>query len=552
MRELARIDLGPDVRDLFLDEDRGLAVVLAQSYGEQGPPDIGVTYIDVTNPAAPAVLGQDLIEGWLIDQRKIDGRVLLVGRFVPPRPDTLYRDDELQALIAAFRYRRENDNAPSSSPREELGARLRKLDVQTLREQVRARVAELSREVPDAELVPTLRRDGATTATPLLPCSQIHAPGVDVDPGLLNIIRLDLDRDEVAATAVVNNAWMTYASRESLYVVQTSRGWWWNANQRTQSAIYKFDVGSAQPAYRGVGRVDGWVLNRFSMSEHDGYLRVATTSRDASGETAANLFVLDDPGAGTLTQAGSVTGLAPGETIQSARFLADRGFLVTFRQVDPLFAFDLSNPEAPRLAGELKIPGFSTYIHPLGQDHLLTIGVDGDETQADVGSVAVQLFDVSDLAHPRLTHKAVVTEKLQYGFSLAQHDPHAFTFFPPRNLLAFPLTTYDTQGRDGFSGAVVYKVDPQAGLSAVGRVDHAELAEAEVCATDRSPEADLACGDGRFLWAAAPRRSVVMTAGAQAFLYSLSHLGIKATPVTDANQTLSVLPLPPPRHAWWF
>ena len=172
-----------------------------------------------------------------------------------------------------------------------------------------------------------------------------------------------------------------------------------------------------------------------------------------------------------LELVGSTPPLAEGERIFSARFLGDLGYIVTFRQVDPLFAIDLSDPANPTVLGELKIPGFSDYMHPLGEDHLLTIGRDVDEdTQIDRGT-ALQIFDVSDPTDPQLAHKALVGE----GFSEANHNHKAFNFYSgsdsDRGLLAFPFVSY--QG-DFSSTLELWDVSVD-GLSRRGAVDHSDL-----------------------------------------------------------------------------
>ena len=165
-----------------------------------------------------------------------------------------------------------------------------------------------------------------------------------------------------------------------------------------------FDIQTpGETEYLGSGRVEGQLHNQFSLSENDGYLRVATTSNmwarwwlEDPPESENHLFVLDLID-GVLDEVGHVGGIAAGERIFAARMVGDRGYMVTFEQVDPLFTLDLSDPYDPRVVGELEIPGFSTYIHPIANDKLLTIGVGGDENGAN-WRTQISMFDVADFA----------------------------------------------------------------------------------------------------------------------------------------------------------
>jgi len=192
------------------------------------------------------------------------------------------------------------------------------------------------------------------------------------------------------------------------------------------------------------------VLNQYSMSEYQGRLRVATTtsgvgSSIGSSESANNVFVLESQN-GVLEIVGRAENIAPGESIQSARFVGPRGFLVTFRQIDPLFTLDLSDPTQPTIVGQLKVPGFSTFIVPMDSDHLLTVGQYVPQDNRAAGGVQLSIFDISDFAHPSLMSSQVIG---QGASSEALFDPKAFTYFPEQNLLALPVSIFDGIFFDG-------------------------------------------------------------------------------------------------------
>ena len=191
------------------------------------------------------------------------------------------------------------------------------------------------------------------------------------------------------------------------------------------SAIYtteilKFDISGDKIKYKTKGKVNGTTLNQFSVDEYNGYLRIATTTGNFEN-AKNNLYVLD----ADMVIVGMVEGLAKGETIKSVRFMGDTGYVVTFEQTDPLFVIDLKDPENPEVLGELKIPGFSNYLHPVTENYLLGIGVNGDDSGAGDG-MKVSLFDVSDKKNPKEVAKFEVLPQENTGNLWGYLDCFAF------------------------------------------------------------------------------------------------------------------------------
>lgn len=229
------------------------------------------------------------------------------------------------------------------------------------------------------------------------------------DTSYLFATTLDInDETSVKNQAVLGAGSDVYCTTENLYAVSTRYknegivGEVFGVTTYT-TQVYKFDIRNYNISYLGCGEVDGFTLNQFSIDEHNGYLRMATSTGSWGEDISNYVYVLDKD----LNVVGKIEGIAKGETIKSVRFTGDTGYVVTFEQTDPLFVIDLSDPTKPEIKGELKIPGFSTYLHPVGENLVLGVGVDGDEN-GQTNGLKVSLFDVSDPTSPKETHKVTI------------------------------------------------------------------------------------------------------------------------------------------------
>ena len=227
----------------------------------------------------------------------------------------------------------------------------------------------------------------------LVECDRVVTPAQVDSAETTVVLGFDAQRGlgEWDAAGVVGEASAVYASRDSLYVAIPR---WFDHTQ-----IHRWDFSAeGSPTYRGAAEVNGHLINQFAMSEFDGHLRVASTRFDRFGSSSElTVFTVGDD---ALQELASLEGLGPNEQIYAVRFLGDRAYVVTFRQIDPLFIIDLSDPAEPRVTGELKIPGFSAYLHPLGDGLLLGVGQDADPRTGRPLGPQVTLFDVSDPAAP--------------------------------------------------------------------------------------------------------------------------------------------------------
>jgi len=245
-----------------------------------------------------------------------------------------------------------------------------------------------------------------------------------------------------------------------------------------KTIIQKININKGEINYQGVGEVPGRVLNQFSMDEYNENFRIATTTGDSWRDTSLNhLYVLNK----NLEIIGSVDDLAQGERIYSVRFLGDRAYMVTFKQVDPLFVIDLENPKNPEVLGYLKITGFSNYLHPYDENHIIGIGREATE-QGRAQGVKIALFDVSDVENPIEISKYEVgaewSEKHSWSDSEALHDHKAVLFDKEKELLVIPISytrylnnDWDYKNREYWQGAYVFKVNLE-GIKLRGSVSH--------------------------------------------------------------------------------
>ena len=247
-----------------------------------------------------------------------------------------------------------------------------------------------------------------------------------------------------------------------------------------KTAIYKVELDGMDIEYIENGAVPGMLLDQFSMDEYDGNLRVVTTTGNSwwgwGSESLNHLYVLD----GELDVIGSVEDLAEGERIYSSRFMGDKAYMVTFRQVDPLFVLDLSDPENPTVLGELKITGYSDYLHPYDENHLIGIGKDATE-EGIVQGLKVSLFDVSDVANPIEVAKILIGDRGTSSDALYDHK--AVLFDKEKGMLVLPVDLYEVGGEDRWGkfvwqGAYVLDISP-GGISERGRISHQVYNESE-------------------------------------------------------------------------
>ncbi|MCY4135500.1 MAG: beta-propeller domain-containing protein [bacterium] len=422
--------------------------VMAEDVIFRGNPVALIQEIDLSNPGSMEVVSELRVEGSYLSARSVGDVVWMSMSSYPAQFQFVY---------------------PSGPDAEEAAERANK---------------EIAATAGLGAWLPAYRFDGpGGTRAGLLPaCEQLYTPAEFSGFTVLSVLSFNLDEPLGTgdAASVLADGHTLYGSGQSLYLASSTPVWAEPVNDgdtvsisaptEWTTVVHKFSVSTDGPArYEASGTVEGHLLNQFSMDEHNDYFRVATTIGEPwDTETSESQVVVLEQQGRRLIEMGRVDNLGRGERIFSVRFAGDIGYVVTFRQVDPLYVIDLADPTAPSVAGELKIPGFSTYLHPIGDGLLIGVGQDADDTGRTRGT-KVSLFDVSNPVAPSELDVIVFPD----AHSEAEWDHRAFLYWDPEEMVAIPLTRYDYEGDDDFFGAVALRVN-RDGVAELGRVSHQE------------------------------------------------------------------------------
>ena len=458
VEEMSRVTLEGTVDGLYLLDD-GTLIVLSQLGWEDGEPLAGdvventqyqwsarglvkVTMIDATDVEAPVVMRETYTPGRLFTSRMVSGRLYTVT-YTPLGIAGLESAEDKNESISLVKASKLSEWLPKRFDHLRAG--------------------------------PT-SADWSQVQEPVCDCESVLGSDRESGDWLVSVQTLDTSDLSSAfqGSSVLTQVDTVYASADTLYVASSestdTSSPWQSFDRSLDTYIHSFDIteGPVNPAYEASGKVPGWVLNQFALDESDGRLRVATTSQGSDwNDSDSGVYVLEKAGS-EMQVVGDVTGLGAGEQIYAVRFVDDAAFVVTYRQVDPLYTIDLSDPVNPVALGELKIPGFSNYLHMVDDDHVLGIGEDmiGWESFG----VQISLFDISDLEKPTRAEDHVLTLE-DTSWSSAQNEHHAFNYFGAAEALVVPAYA----ASQGQSRMHVIHVNPEDALSEVGTVSQEDV-----------------------------------------------------------------------------
>lgn len=280
--------------------------------------------------------------------------------------------------------------------------------------------------------------------------SDFYLPETLTDNACLVISSVDASvPDQILDSKIlVSGATNFYVSQNSIYIANENY-----SQEHLITELTKFQYEDGRITGVAAASVKGYLNNSFSLNEYNGYLRVVSTYSNENQEEENGLFIFDE----NLNQISSIETLAEGEMIRSARFFGDTGYFVTFRQTDPLFSVDLSDPEKPQILGELKISGFSSYLHFYGEDQLLGIGYEANEETGEITGIKLSMFDISDPANVTETNRCVIDN---ITWCPAIEDYKAMLVQPEKNLIGFycdnRYLVFSYEKENGFTQELVY------------------------------------------------------------------------------------------------
>ena len=493
------------------------------------------TVFNISNSSSPEINRELYIEGYYMTAREVAGTVRTVTHTWMNIPDLRtwisYPDDYWNSDYSEEERRNMREVAALEAMEHNQDV-ISDITLEDILPQVHERVG--------GEII-THHMDGGD-------CSDFAAPEDALNRGYTSIFTIDLISEELdfEADHIVGNWPLVYSSQDTLIITENAwdTWWFWGHDDLMESTnIHTFDISQpGETTYAGSGRVDGTILDQFSISEYEGVVRVATTTGQwgrwwmenpapMENHVITLSHALDvDTGKTRLLEMGRVDGIAYNETIWSARFVEDRAYIVTFENMDPLWTIDLSNPTSPTIMGELKVPGVSTYIHPLSDDAILTIGLGpaDEETSLglDWGNTRLSLFNVSNFSDPQETQTLSLspvedpTDGWTWAWSEATWEHKAFQYWAPKGMLAVPLNTYrydyyyDEDGHyhyeyDWVSKLMIVNITEE-GMELHGEVDHSQFYDTE-----------------EYHWWSSYniRRSIFMGD----YIYAISHAGVTVT-----------------------
>jgi uncharacterized secreted protein with C-terminal beta-propeller domain len=504
-QEIYRVQLEGNPRALFVDGEIVWIVsdVYSSDLAEENPnPDFAprinetlkISIFQVNDPQQPELLRETLLESQYVDARMIDHQVYLI----------------VSAYLNLFPFL---DNPES-------------IDLNDL--------------LPAMSDNTTPAQQAGVTTRLISECDAIYRPETANGTGTVSILSFNLENplSEISSESLLSNTGLVYATLENLYIATTEDNYWmWlpvmegDDTPSPGTNIHKFSL-TTTPQYLASGRVDGMLINRFAMDEYQGNLRLVTSSMDwwQDSQPKNRLYILEQSD-DELVERSRLEGLGkPGDTIYAARFMQDKGFLVTFRQIDPFYTLDLSNADQPKVVGELEVPGYSTYLHPISDNMILTIGRD-----TDINGLMITLFDISDFQNPsRLSNYSISAD----SYSQAEYNHHAFTWFAAEDMLAIPVSRWNISSDPTpfsydniFNGLELFRVTLSDGIQPYASIDH------DIFYRDENNE--------NWYYPDAIQRSFFVSDDQEnSYLYSISSRGFMVNGLASPQTNLAEIPLP--------
>ena len=501
-----------------------------------------ITVLDISDLKNPKKIRETEFDGSYLNSRRIEDAIFSLAMFPAMNVSISgleYYPDEL----LPYMYDCEDDIPFSASEIKELFDTLIKKNTEIIKG------ADFSGTVPKIKDTRYVGDEIIINDNLLSECPNFYVSTTGDGMNLITLTAFDTKKlDEYSIASILGRPGAVYANENSLYIASRhykyyANGWFEELDNTITEAttVHRFGISAKDMTvqYAGSGLTKGGILNQFSMDEYQGNLRIVTTTGHLSGSNVYNtVSVLAPPDEkGSLNITGSIDNIAPGEDVRSVRFNGDVGYMVTFKKTDPLFVLDLKDPTNPAIKGELKIPGYSTYMHILDKDYILSIGFDTDEMwfSGSFSGIQLQIINVADLSNPVLVHKEIIGTR--GSTSDATSDHMAFNYFKSQERLAIPMIICEggDEGMNGtemtFSGLLVYKVNAKDGFTKLGGIPHLETSLVE--------DDKYQCGNWWTTGNSKVKRSIFM----DDYVYSIAKDKIKAAQISDLEHPLTTIDL---------
>lgn len=478
LKELSFVELDGIPYEMFVDDDKVIIFSKIYNYSDNKLEIktnfntlTKISIFDISDLKNPVLIRKTYIEGSYSTARKIENKIYIVVN------SSLYNLTPNNLIYNQFKY--SHDELSKISKQTKI---LKKID-----------------KINFLDYLPKyydfLMHDNKFEMKVINSYDNLYLPKTQNGLGSTSIITYDLNDTAkmIERCSILSYNNKIYSSKNNLYIAAENFSNWfgnnvWGDNEWTQKTfIHKFNY-TNELSYESSGVVKGYILNQFSMSEYNNYFRVATTYTEQEIEPEqenptwnmySNLFILEQANE-NMNIVGEITNIEPNERIFAARFIKDKAFLITFEQIDPLLTIDLSNVKDPRIIGKLEIPGFTNYLHPIDENHLIGIGQNiNSEGQFD--GLQLDIFDVTDFDNPIRKHHIVIGTEWGWPTSEARYNHKAFQYFESKShnykVLSIPISYYKgvSGNREFFNGAVLFDIDLENGFENRRELDHSEF-----------------------------------------------------------------------------